>query len=124
MQCLNRYGALEGVSKPDLASLMGEEQVQKWRAGLNDRPPPMTEDHVHWHGKERKYLDIPLDLLPRTESLQDTINRTLPLWYSHILLDLKAGRNVMVVAHTNSLRGIIQVIDRLDLQQIQVCFQL
>lgn len=51
---------------------------------------------------------------PLTESLQDTIDRTIPLWDSHILPDLRAGRNVMIVAHRNSIRGLIKHIEALN----------
>jgi 2,3-bisphosphoglycerate-dependent phosphoglycerate mutase len=96
------YGALEGHSKPGLAKLFGEDTIQLWRgAGLTDRPPAMLENHLYWHGRERKYADLSSSLIPRTESLQDCIDRTIPLWISHILPDLQAGRNVMIVAHLN-----------------------
>ena len=99
------YGALEGLSKPELAKELGEEIVQKWRAGLTERPPPVSETHLHYHQKEKKYARLGLDLsaIPITESLQDTIDRVTPLWDAQILPDLKAGRNVLIVAHGNSL---------------------
>ena len=82
----------------------------------------MTDDHIYWHGKERKYKDLDPTLIPRTESLEDTLNRVKPLYENEIYHDLKAGRNVMVVAHTNSLRGIIRLIDNLDIKEIQVSY--
>ncbi len=117
---LIRYGALEGLSKPELAALLGEEQVQLWRAGVKESPPPMTESHSNWHAHERKYKDVPKHLIPVTESLQDVLDRVAPFWESHIYQDLKMGRNVMVVAHNNSLRGIVKIIDNLTLEQILV----
>jgi 2,3-bisphosphoglycerate-dependent phosphoglycerate mutase len=57
--------------------------------------------------------------MPITESLEDTISRTAPLWHSHILPDLKAGRNVMIVAHRNSIRGILKIIDGISTADIQ-----
>ena len=59
----------------------------------------MTEDHLHYHRRERKYANLPPDIIPSSESLQDTIDRTIPFFESHILPDLKRGRNVLVVAH-------------------------
>jgi bisphosphoglycerate-dependent phosphoglycerate mutase len=56
--------------------------------------------------------------VPVTESLQDTIDRTIPLWDSHILPDLRAGRNVLVMAHRNSIRGIIKHIDNISPAEI------
>jgi len=113
------YGALEGLSKPELVVAFDEKTVQQWRSGLVERPPPMTETHVHWHRSDEKYRSLDPSLIPITESLQDTIDRTLPLWESHIVPDLKAGRNVMIVAHANSLRGIVKHVDGLGTQAIQ-----
>lgn len=112
------YGALEGLSKPGMASELGEDVVQGFRTGLTHQPPPMQPDHPHWHANERKYADI-IDEIPVTESLQDTMDRTLPLWKSRILPNLRSGKTVMIVAHANSLRGIVKHIDQLDQDQIQ-----
>lgn len=132
------YGALEGHSKPGLAKLFGEQQVQQWRAGLYERPPPMSIHHPYWHGREKKYLNFNNkyidnyntpdratangnyinNIIPITESLQDTLDRTIPLWDSHILPDLRAGRNVLLVAHRNSIRGIIRHIDNLGTEDV------
>lgn len=114
-----RYGALEGHSKPGLAKVFGKGIVQKWRAGLLDRPPDMSDDHIYWHGRERKYRHLQPSQIPDTESLQDTIDRVVPLWDSCIAPDLKAGRNVMIVAHCNSLRGIVKHIDGISTDDIQ-----
>lgn len=85
--------------------MYGEAQVQRWRAGLLDRPPEMTTDHPYFHGNEAKYVGLDSANIPLAESLQDTMDRTIPLWNDEILPNLKAGRNVLVVAHRNSLRG-------------------
>jgi 2,3-bisphosphoglycerate-dependent phosphoglycerate mutase len=66
-----------------------------------------------------RYADLRPQDLPIAESLQDTMQRTLPLWNDRILRDLRAGRTVMVVAHANSLRGILKHIDTLTPEQIQ-----
>ncbi|KAJ8613610.1 hypothetical protein CTAYLR_006151 [Chrysophaeum taylorii] len=108
------YGALTGLSKPGLALEKGETQVQSWRHGLLDVPPPLTRDHAYYPGKERKYADLPEEMIPLSESLQDTMERTLPLWNSRILDDLLEGKNVLLVAHGNSLRGIVKHIDRIS----------
>lgn len=82
----------------------------RWRRGLEDRPPAMTNEHVHWHENDRKYAHlIDQKLIPVSESLQDTLDRTMPLWANEIKPDLQAGRNVLIVAHANSLRGIVKV---------------
>ena len=113
------YGALEGLSKPELAKELGEEIVQRWRAGLADRPPPVSESHLHYHQKEKKYARLDPKAIPITESLSDTIARVTPLWEAQILPDLRAGRNVLIVAHGNSLRGIVKKIDNIKTVDIQ-----
>lgn len=113
------YGGLEGLSKSELAVALGEDVVQKWRDGLIERPPPMTRAHNHWHGNEAKYKNLDPALIPTTESLQDTIDRTVPLLQTQILPDIQAGRNVLIVAHANSLRGILKYIDSLGTLEIQ-----
>jgi 2,3-bisphosphoglycerate-dependent phosphoglycerate mutase len=113
------YGALEGLSKPQLAVELGEKRVLEWRSGLYARPPPMDPADPLFHGNERKYQDLKRGEIPLTESLLDTLERTFPLWESKILPDLKAGKNVMIVAHANSLRGIVKKIDNLSADEIQ-----
>lgn len=49
--------------------------------------------------------DLNPNCIPVSESLQDTMERTLPLLVQKILPDIKAGKTVLVVAHANSLRG-------------------
>lgn len=116
------YGALEGLSKPQLAATtgLGKEQVQAYRTALDARPPPMSSDHPLWHGNERKYADLESSDIPDTESLTDTMDRTIPLWNSRIKPELESGNNVMVVAHGHSLRGLVRHIDNLTSEQIQL----
>lgn len=80
-------------------------------------------DHPYWHGFERKYANLSSDIMPLSESLQDTIDRTTPLWDTNIVTDLKAGKNVMIMAHRNSIKGILKLIDGIsneDLQQVRM----
>ena len=113
------YGALEGLSKPVMAMIEGESLVQQWRSGLDIRPPPMTRDDPRWAGNNPIYDDLERGSIPLTESLADCMERTLPVLESRILEDLRAGRNVLVVAHGNSLRGIVKHIDGISDDDIE-----
>jgi 2,3-bisphosphoglycerate-dependent phosphoglycerate mutase len=113
------YGAFEGLSKPLLAQGLGKEAIQAYRLELDSRPPAMTSTHPHWHKNERKYADLDPWDIPVTESLQDTMDRTLPLWHTRIKPELELGNNVMVVGHGHSLRGLVRHIDQLSPEQIQ-----
>ena len=50
-------------------------------------------------------------MLPATESLKDTLARVLPFWNDRIVAELKAGKNVLVAAHGNSLRAMVKMLD-------------
>jgi 2,3-bisphosphoglycerate-dependent phosphoglycerate mutase len=94
-QALNErmYGDLQGLNKAETAAKFGEEQVHVWRRSY-DVPPP------------------------NGESLKDTQERALPYFRSRIEPDLRAGKNVLVVAHGNSLRAIIMELEYLTPEQI------
>lgn len=55
-----------------------------------------------------RYAGIPDEELPRTESLKQTIERALPYWQCVIFPELSVHDAILVVAHGNSLRGIIK----------------
>jgi 2,3-bisphosphoglycerate-dependent phosphoglycerate mutase len=87
------YGDLQGLNKAGAAEKFGAEQVKLWRRSYDIRPPG-------------------------GESLADTAARVLPYWETHILPDLKAGKNVLVAAHGNSLRALVMHLDGLDHEQV------
>lgn len=65
-----------GHSKPGLARIFGEEIVQSWRGGLKSKPPPMSPEHLYWHGRERKYRLVyllPLITAPCQTSLKSIL---------------------------------------------------
>jgi 2,3-bisphosphoglycerate-dependent phosphoglycerate mutase len=105
------YGALTGLKKMDAAKTLGVEVVQAWRNSLKARPPPMTKDDPHYPGNDRRYEDLKDDQIPLTESLMDCMERARPLWEYGIAKEIEKGNNVLVVAHTNTLRGLMKVID-------------
>jgi len=92
----------------------GKEQVLIWRRSFDVPPPEMDVSHEHWPGRERhKYGNVPLKDIPLTECLKDVIERVLPFWFSNIVPDLKAGKNVLVAAHGNSIRAICKYLDNI-----------
>lgn len=54
---------------------------------------------------------MPAGEIPAAESLKDTLQRVLPLWHARIAPELRAGRNVLVAAHGNSLRAMVKMLD-------------
>jgi 2,3-bisphosphoglycerate-dependent phosphoglycerate mutase len=94
-QALNEryYGDLQGLDKEETKQKYGEEQVHIWRRSYDVAPPG-------------------------GESLKDTIARALPYFEQHILPFIVAGKNVIVVAHGNSLRSIMMHLEKLTPEQV------
>ena len=102
------YGQLQGLNKSETAQKYGEEQVLIWRRSYDIAPAPLGEDDPRNPRLDPRYAGIPDAELPRTESLRDTVARTMPYWECEILPALARYDQVLVVAHGNSLRGIIK----------------
>ena len=102
------YGQLQGLNKAETAAKYGEEQVLIWRRSYDVAPHPLGEDDPRNPRFEVRYNEVPDAELPRTESLKDTIERIMPYWKCVIFPTLKTADELLVVAHGNSLRGIIK----------------
>ena len=113
------YGALTGLSKKETAEELGHDLVQEWRGSLRSRPPALDTSNKYWPGRDRKYADLSSEELPVTESLMDCMERTFPLWERKIKWELQRGRNVLLCAHANTLRGMVKIIDDIGDDEIQ-----
>jgi 2,3-bisphosphoglycerate-dependent phosphoglycerate mutase len=109
------YGALTGLNKQETIEKVGAEQVKIWRRSYDIPPPPLGPDSPYAVSGDRRYAGVDV---PRTESLKDTIARALPYYEAEIAPALKAGRRALVVAHGNSLRGIIKYLSNISDDQI------
>ncbi|MGO0122584.1 2,3-diphosphoglycerate-dependent phosphoglycerate mutase [Desulfothermobacter acidiphilus] len=112
------YGALQGLNKAETAKKYGEEQVQKWRRSAEVRPPALTRDDPRYPGFDPRYANLSEEQLPLTESLLDTVDRVIPYWESTLAPAIRAGRRVLVVAHGNSLRGLIKYLEKLSNEEV------
>lgn len=102
------YGDLQGLNKSETAEKYGDAQVLVWRRSFDVAPNPLGEDDPRNPRFEPRYARVPDKELPRTESLKDTIDRILPYWKEVIFPNLQTANELLVVAHGNSLRGIIK----------------
>ena len=112
------YGSLTGLNKAETAAKHGEEQVKIWRRSYDIPPPPMPQDDPRHPSKDSKYAQVDQKELPSGESLKDTVARFLPIWNQQILPDLQSGKKVLVVAHGNSLRALIQNLENMSAAEI------
>ena len=106
------YGALQGKDKAAVRAEFGDEQFMLWRRSYDTPPPPLADDDEFSQVGDPRYADL-LETVPRTECLADVVDRLLPYWYDAIVPDLRNG-TVLIVAHGNSLRGLIKHLDKLS----------
>lgn len=104
------YGALQGKDKAATLAEYGEEQFQLWRRSFDVPPPPIDPEDQWAQQGDPRYADISA-FVPVTESLKIVIQRMLPYWSSDIATDLAVGKVTLVVAHGNSLRGLVKHLD-------------
>lgn len=87
------YGDLQGLNKAETAKRFGEEQVHIWRRSYDVRPPG-------------------------GESLKDTAERVIPYYEEKIKPHVDKGEHVLVVAHGNSLRSLLMILEGLSTDEI------
>lgn len=87
------YGMLEGLNKAETAEKYGAEQVHLWRRSFDIAPPG-------------------------GESLKDTYDRVIPYFENFVQPQLQQHRNVLIVAHGNSLRALIMYLEHLSPEEI------
>jgi 2,3-bisphosphoglycerate-dependent phosphoglycerate mutase len=108
------YGALQGLNKAQTVEKHGDAQVKIWRRSYDIPPPPLGLDDPRHPRFDPRYADVDAGSLPATESLKDTLSRVLPYWESRIVPELRANKNVLIVAHGNSLRALVKMLDMMS----------
>jgi 2,3-bisphosphoglycerate-dependent phosphoglycerate mutase len=105
------YGALQGLNKAETARQFGEEQVLVWRRSYDIPPPALTPDDPRCERGDPRYARLKPGEVPLTESLKDVVARVLPFWNESMAPAIKAGRQVLVAAHGNSIRALVKYLD-------------
>lgn len=112
------YGALQGMDKAKMAQEYGEEQVHIWRRSYSVRPPELTICDFEKQNQLEIFKSIPIEKLPKTESLRDTYDRTIYYWKSNVVPEIKNERKILVSAHGNSLRAVVKYLDNISDNEI------
>ena len=110
------YGALQGLNKSQVAAEYGEEQVQIWRRSYDTPPPALNNDDERHPRFEIRYAGV--SDLPASESLKDTLLRVKPYWQTKIMPSLLGNQDVLIVAHGNSLRAMVKMIENISDKEI------
>ena len=112
------YGAIQGLNKTDTAAKYGDDQVLLWRRSFDVRPPALPMDDPRSPRQDPRYAALSNDEIPLTEALKDTIERLMPYYRGTILPALERYQDVLVVAHGNSLRGIVKELKGMSNEEI------
>nr|NQU91869.1 2,3-diphosphoglycerate-dependent phosphoglycerate mutase [Bacteroidota bacterium] len=118
--CLNEkhYGMLQGLNKTETAEKYGDEKVLMWRRSFDIPPAPIPIEDTRHPLHELKYKEVIPSELPATEALKDTIERLIPYWENNIKPQIDKHDQVLVVAHGNSLRGIVKYLKKMTEEEI------
>ena len=112
------YGALQGLNKSETASKYGEDQVKIWRRSF-DTPPPFLDYNDERHPRfVKKFSFLNRDYLPSGESLKMVISRIIPFWEEYFNFITAQQKSHLIVAHSNSLRAIVKILDKLSNDEI------
>ena len=110
------YGALQGLNKSETAAKYGEEQVQIWRRSYDVAPPLLSDDDKRHPRFNEKFKNI--ENMPTGESLKNVIDRLNPFWNQYLANIKENPGNHLIVAHSNSLRAIVKILDQLSDEEI------
>lgn len=114
------YGALSGYLKTEVVERFGHERFLYWRRSYTGRPPPLDARTLALWRRLPPFDRQPPAALTPTESLADVVARLAPCWRTDLEPRLRAGQDVLVVAHGNSLRALCAVLDGLTPDELSV----
>lgn len=100
-------GLTEGLTRDQVIERWGNLARQGWRSDPWVVPPAVRPESPAHPRNQARYRHVPAELLPGAESIAELTRRVLDYWHTQIAPDIAAGRNVLVVAHRDSLRAII-----------------
>ena len=110
------YGALTGLNKDEMKIKLGDEKVHQFRRSWNLRPDPLDKQSPYHPKNIETYKEIPVELIPNTESLKDTYERVIKFYNDEIMN--KTNKNIVISAHGNSIRALCKYLFDLDKNEI------
>ncbi len=112
------YGAWQGKDKNRIKKEVGEKMFLKIRRGYATPPPPLEDEDKRLPQNEKKYQNLDIDILPKSESLKDTKKRVVNYFYEKIAPYLSKNKTVLVSAHGNSLRSLVMELESVSKKDI------
>ncbi len=102
------YGSLQGLDKKDTVLEYGEKKVYEWRRGYKAKPPLLKDGSHNIDTSPESYAELGIEV-PLGESLEDVVRRVKPIM--EIILEDALSSKVLVVAHGNSIRAMLKLIE-------------
>lgn len=99
-------GVLQGLTEVEAFEMYGEEKVKHWRSSDDVKPESVDLKDPRHPANDKLYAEVPVEELPGGESLHMTAARVWPYWTNNIAPMLTGERNILVVAHRDSLRAL------------------
>jgi len=103
------YGNLTGLNKKEMEDKFGSDQIFKWRRSWDIAPPAIETNNPYYNKIFDGYKNIPKNKIPKSESLKDTFNRSVP-YFEEKIYPLIEKNNIIISAHGNSLRALYKKI--------------
>ena len=103
------YGNLTGLNKKEVENKFGSDQVFQWRRSWDVAPPAIETNNPYYNKIVDSYKNIPKNKIPKSESLKDTFNRSVP-YFEEKIYPLIEKNNIIISAHGNSLRALYKKI--------------
>lgn len=110
------YGQLQGMNKTTARQTYGDDQILLWRRSWDAAPEPIPEDDPRHPCHDPRYTEA--GSTPGTETMKDATFRILPYWHGQIMSTLRQKKEVIVVAHGNSLRSIVKYLKNISNKDI------
>lgn len=113
------YGALQGRNKAETARIADHDQVERWRRGYLDLPPPLPPSDAGHPYNDSRYADVTPQRLPSFENLDMTRERVTLFWREQITPRLRRGEQLLISAHGNSLRALMMLLDGMSVAEVE-----
>jgi 2,3-bisphosphoglycerate-dependent phosphoglycerate mutase len=112
------YGALQGLNKQETVDKHGKEKVLIWRRSYDIPPPDIDESSEYYPANDPMYKDVPVEDLPKAESLKLTEKRFMSEWENVLVPEIKSGKKILIAAHGNTLRALVKHLDNISSEDI------
>lgn len=112
------YGGLTERNREEVKKEVGEKQLELYRRSYDSPLPPMDSERLEKLKKQDLFKNLPFPILP-FETLKNVVeNRVRPFWEDTLKPRILENKNVLIVAHGNSLRALIMIIENLTPEKV------